>query len=64
MKKASLLAAVMVCLLATVAFAQSPAVGDMAPEFGSANWVMNAPTSDKMADLRGQVVVVEHWGTH
>ncbi|MGE0432855.1 MAG: hypothetical protein AB7K09_01560 [Planctomycetota bacterium] len=64
MKKATVLAVALVCALATSAFAQSPAVGEMAPEFGGANWVMNPPATDKVSELRGQVIVVEHWGTH
>ncbi|MGE0433750.1 MAG: hypothetical protein AB7S36_15955 [Planctomycetota bacterium] len=63
MKKAYLIAAVMVCCLASAAFAQSPKVGETAPEFGSANWVMNPPETDKIADLAGEVIVIEHWGT-
>jgi hypothetical protein len=52
----------MVCCLATAAFAQSPKVGETAPDFGSATWVYNAPESDKIADYAGEVVVIEHWG--
>lgn len=62
MKKSCLIAAVMVCCLATAAFAQSPKVGETAPDFGSATWVYNAPESDKIADYAGEVVVIEHWG--
>ena len=50
---------------ASVAAAQSPAVGDVAPEFArGAQWVMNEPDrTPTIADLQGEVVVIAHWGT-
>ena len=35
----------------------------LAPEIGAgANWVMNAPTKARLETLRGEVIVLEHWG--
>jgi len=49
-------------LAAGTALAGSPAVGEQAPELGSASWVMNDPGQVSIADLRGEVVFVEKWG--
>lgn len=63
MKKATLIAAVLVCCLASAAFAQSPKVGEAGRDFGGGTWVYNAPESTKISDYAGEVVVIEHWGT-
>lgn len=44
------------------AWAASPQVGQDAPEFGSANWVLNAPEETSIAALKGEVIFVEKWG--
>lgn len=54
--------ALVLTLLASWAVAGKPGVGEDAPEFGNATWVMNAPAVTSLADLRGDVVIVEKWG--
>ncbi|MCA8923340.1 MAG: redoxin family protein, partial [Planctomycetes bacterium] len=49
-------------LTATVSVAATPTVGQEAPEFGSADWVLNAPEETSIAALKGEVVFVEKWG--
>ncbi|MGE0434384.1 MAG: TlpA family protein disulfide reductase [Planctomycetota bacterium] len=51
-------------LLPAAAFAQSPNVGEDAPDFGSATWALNQPEQTKITELRGEVIVVEHWGVN
>lgn len=48
--------------LAVSALAGSPSVGQDAPEFGNAQWVMNAPDVTSIAELRGEVIFIEKWG--
>lgn len=55
--------AIAAVLFSTVAFAQSPKVGDAAPsDLGGRDWVANAPENDDLKTLLGEVVFIEHWG--
>lgn len=55
--------AIVAVLMSTVAFAQSPKVGDPAPSaLGGADWIVNAPQNDDLKTLLGEVVFIEHWG--
>lgn len=47
---------------AAPAMAASPVVGQEAPDFTSANWVMNEPRQAAPTALRGEVIFVEKWG--
>ncbi|MCO5167355.1 MAG: redoxin family protein [Planctomycetes bacterium] len=56
-------ASLAVALLAGApALAASPQVGEEAPDFTSATWVMNEPRQASIRALRGEVVFVEKWG--
>ncbi len=63
MNKVMFLLTAFALALSTAAYAVTPAVGEEAPDFNSTNWILNAPESDTISDLRGSVVLVEHWGT-
>ncbi|NUQ34661.1 MAG: hypothetical protein HUU29_06950 [Planctomycetaceae bacterium] len=41
----------------------SPAVGEEATDLGEITWVMNEPETDSLAGLKGEVVMLEIWGT-
>ncbi len=41
-----------------------PAVGDEAPELGNVNWLHNEPEISSLEELRGDVVLIERWGTN
>lgn len=49
-------------LLASVAAAASPTVGQEAPDFDTVAWVLNAPRESSVRALRGEVIIVEKWG--
>ena len=40
----------------------SPQVGEEAPELGNLTWAYNPPETSSIADLRGEVIIVEKWG--
>ena len=65
MRHIPLAAAAGVCLWAGVAGAETLNVGDVAPEIKAAAW-FNVPGEGaiKPGDLRGQVVMIEFWGTY
>mgnify|MGYP006279453315 CR=1 FL=1 len=58
MKK--LIVAALIAAMATTAFANVQ-VGDIAPEISAESWLNTEPLS--LADLRGEIVVVEFWAT-
>lgn len=53
-----------VALMAVPAFAGTPSVGDEAPEVGEVRWVTDPPQSSRIADLRGEVIIIEKWGVN
>jgi len=40
----------------------SPVAGEDAPSIGGCSWVVNAPAEDNIANLQGEVIMVEAWG--
>lgn len=49
-------------LAAAATWAASPTVGQDAPEIGRATWVLSEPEETSIANLRGEVILVEKWG--